>query len=286
MRRRAGCARGLHSCAPEAPRARGRAPERARASAGGVSRKRCVECDSCLLLPPSAPTFASSYRAAECATFVDTLFTAVRTKSYLPYSDTAPSTSASLAYASSSSSADAGIPIPLDGLVGSQSTSPDRGRKRGHDQDDYDSHGPSKGARLNQDGQFSRYGGRGDNRTSWAGRGDRGARMDMNGARADFMDGGLTGMGMGMNGGGGGMGMNGRGGQNYRPPEQRRGICRDYHSALLYASPLSCCSRPDLPMQIMATVPAARSASTATARMRSSRRNCSPWAEAGCHSCP
>ena len=48
--------------------------------------------------------------------------------------------------------------------------------------------------------------------------------MDVNG-RPDYMDGGMAGMdmGMGMNG------MNGRG-QNYRPPE-RRGICRDYHSA-------------------------------------------------------
>ena len=91
------------------------------------------------------------------------------------------------------------------------------------EQDDNDTHVPSKGARLNQDGQFSRYGGRGDGRSSWGGRGDRnGARMDMNGARADFMDGGMDSVNMGMNG---------RGGQNYRPPEQRRGICRDYHSA-------------------------------------------------------
>ncbi|KAI0724356.1 hypothetical protein C8T65DRAFT_563486 [Cerioporus squamosus] len=164
----------------------------------------------------------------ECSPFVDTLFTALRTKSYLPYSDT-PSSSTSPAYASSSTSPDAGIPIPLDGLVNPHSTSPDRGRKRGHDQDDYDSHGPPKGARLNQDGQFSRFGGRGDNRTSWGGRGDRGARMDMNGARADYMDGGMA--GMGMNGGGAGMNGRGLGGQNYRPPEQRRGICRDYHNS-------------------------------------------------------
>ncbi|TFK87937.1 hypothetical protein K466DRAFT_547919 [Polyporus arcularius HHB13444] len=159
----------------------------------------------------------------ECSPFIDTLFTALRTKSYMPYSDI-PSSSTSPPYASSSTSADAGIPIPLDGLMNPQSTSPDRGRKRGHEQDGYDSHGPPKGARINQDGQFSRYGGRGDNHTSWGGRGDRGARMDMNGARADYMDGGMV--GMGMNGG-----MNGRGGQSYRPPEQRRGICRDYHNS-------------------------------------------------------
>ena len=41
--------------------------------------------------------------------------------------------------------------------------------------------------------------------------------------RADYMDGGMAGMD-------GGMGANGRNGHNYRPPDQRRGICRDYHS--------------------------------------------------------
>lgn len=65
--------------------------------------------------------------------------------------------------------------------------------------------------------------------------------MDMNGARADSMDGGMGGMPMGMNGGA--MGMNGRGGQNYRPPDQRRGICRDYHSAS--SSRLARCMRSD-----------------------------------------
>ncbi|KAI0336015.1 hypothetical protein GY45DRAFT_572451 [Cubamyces sp. BRFM 1775] len=152
----------------------------------------------------------------ECASFVDTLFIALRSKSYLPYSAT-PSTN----YPSSSTSADVGIPIPLDGLLNPSPPTPERGRKRGIDQDDYDAHGPSKGPRLNNDSQFSRYG-RND-RSSWGGRGDRGGRMDVNG-RPDYMDGGMAGMdmGMGMNG------MNGRG-QNYRPPE-RRGICRDYHN--------------------------------------------------------
>ncbi|KAI0639206.1 hypothetical protein C8Q77DRAFT_46053 [Trametes polyzona] len=158
----------------------------------------------------------------ECPTFVDTLFTALRTKSYLPYSAT-PSTST---YPSSSTttSADVGIPIPLDGLLNPTPVSPERGRKRGIDSDDYDAHGPSKGPRLHGDSQFSRHG-RND-RSSWGGwgdRGDRSGRMDVNG-RPDHMDGGMAGMdmGMGMNG------MNGRG-QNYRPPE-RRGICRDYHN--------------------------------------------------------
>ncbi|KAH9853210.1 hypothetical protein C2E23DRAFT_778151 [Lenzites betulinus] len=158
----------------------------------------------------------------ECSTFVDTLFTALRTKSYLPYSAT-PAASSST-YPSSSTSADVGIPIPLDGLLNPTPVSPERTRKRGIDSDDYDAHGPSKGSRLNNDGQFSRYG-RND-RSSWGGRGDRadrGGRMNVTG-RPDFMDGGMAGMdmGMGMNG------MDGRG-QNYRPPE-RRGICRDYHN--------------------------------------------------------
>ncbi|CDO72420.1 hypothetical protein BN946_scf184977.g119 [Trametes cinnabarina] len=123
----------------------------------------------------------------ESASFVDTLFTVLRTKSYLPYAAT-PSTS----YPSSSTNADVGIPIPLDGLLNPPS-SPERGRKRGMDED-YEAHGPSKGPRLNNDGQFSRYG-RND-RSSWGGRGDRpdrGGRMDVNG-RPDYMDGGMVGM--------------------------------------------------------------------------------------------
>ena len=179
----------------------------------------------------------------EGSSFGDTLFTALRTKSYLPYSATPSSPS----FASSSTAAgDGGIPIPLDALLTATSNSnptsspSERGRKRGID-DDHDQHGPSKGARLNHDGQFSRYSSRGysDDRSPWGGRGDRGGRMAMNGGRADYMDGGMQAveMNMGMNGGGGmgmngrgGMGMNGRGGQGYRPPEMRRGICRDYHS--------------------------------------------------------
>ncbi|TBU35050.1 hypothetical protein BD311DRAFT_681408 [Dichomitus squalens] len=157
----------------------------------------------------------------ECPPFVDTLFTALRTKSYLPYSATASSSSTGFA-SSSAAAGDSGIPIPVDALLSLNSSSPERSRKRGID-DDYDQHGPSKGARLSHDGQFSRYGGRGrgDDRSSWGGRGDRGARMELNGGRADYMDGGMQGMQMNANG---------RGGQGYRPPEQRRGICRDYHN--------------------------------------------------------
>ena len=164
----------------------------------------------------------------EGPSFVNTLFTALRSKSYIPYS-AAPSSSSN--YASASTSADGGIPIPLDGLLNTSPQASERGRKRGAENDDYDAHGPSKGPRLNQEGQFSRYG-RGDGRSSWGGRGERGGRMNMPG-RADFMDGGMAGMDMGMGANGAmGMGMNGRNGQNYRPPDQRRGICRDYHSEL------------------------------------------------------
>ncbi|EMD41690.1 hypothetical protein CERSUDRAFT_110267 [Gelatoporia subvermispora B] len=144
--------------------------------------------------------------------FLDTLFTALRTKSYLPYSAAdAP------AYPSSSTPpVDPGIPIPLDLLTPASPPSPERGRKRGLE-DDADSRPPAKGPRLQGDGQVSRFG-RSD-RGSWN---SRGGRMAING-RGDYMDGAID-ESMAMNGA---MGMNGRGA--YRPPE-RRGICRDYHN--------------------------------------------------------
>ncbi|KAL6304235.1 hypothetical protein BKA93DRAFT_301444 [Sparassis latifolia] len=151
--------------------------------------------------------------------FIDTLFTALRTKSYLPYSAASPSSGY---LPSSTPSVDTGIPIPLDALLSpSIPTSPDRGRKRSIDHDDHEMRPPTKGPRLNGDGQFSRYG-RNDSRSSWGGRGERGGRMAMNG-RSDYVEGSMNG---GMDGG---MGhINGRGPQ-YRPPD-RRGICRDYHN--------------------------------------------------------
>ncbi|OCH96612.1 hypothetical protein OBBRIDRAFT_815871 [Obba rivulosa] len=152
----------------------------------------------------------------EGARFLDTLFTSLRTKSYLPYSTTDPA----LAYSSSSAaSIDTGIPIPLDLLTPASPLSPERGRKRGLEHDDAESRPPAKGPRLQGDSQFSRSA-RND-RGSWSG---RGGRMVIHG-RGDYMDGAVDeSMGMGMNGV---MGMNGRG--VYRPPE-RRGICRDYHN--------------------------------------------------------
>lgn len=94
----------------------------------------------------------------------------------------------------------------------------ERGRKRSLEYDDRD-YRPNKGPRTSEEGPYSRYG-----RGGGAFRGERGGGRMMMSGRADYMDGGMNGaMEMGM----AGM-MNGR--SAYRPPE-RRGICRDYHSA-------------------------------------------------------
>ncbi len=163
--------------------------------------------------------FTSIRPFTEVASFIDTLFTALRTKSYLPYS--APSPPSGSMASSSSHNIDIGIPIPLDALLTPTSPgSQERGRKRSLEQDERDLR-PTKGARLGNDGH-SRYGR--PERGSWAPREGRGGRMMISG-RADYMDGGMDGaMEMGI---GGGM-MNGRGA--YRPPDRGRGICRDYHS--------------------------------------------------------
>ncbi|KAH8100565.1 hypothetical protein BXZ70DRAFT_1022606 [Cristinia sonorae] len=147
----------------------------------------------------------------ECSGFINTLFNVLRTKSYLPYTPPSPTTHAAT---SSSSIADGGIPIPLDALLTSSGPSSGHVRKRSFD-DDHDLR-PSKGPRLNADGQFSRYD-RQDGRGQWQQRGERTSRMNIQG-QADFMDGGMNGA---MDG------MNGRG--PYRQQE-RRGICRDYHN--------------------------------------------------------
>ncbi|KAK0473194.1 hypothetical protein IW261DRAFT_1585815 [Armillaria novae-zelandiae] len=152
----------------------------------------------------------------ECQQFLDTLFTVLRTKSYLPYSAT-PSTP------SSDKTLDTGIPIPLDGLVSPSIPSPpDRIRKRTLE-DDRDGR-PTKGPRLSDDGQFSRYGnsrGSMDSRSTggWNSRADKPA----NGYRDSSQPRG-TGMGHGMGQ------MNGRRPQAYQPPDMKRGICRDYHN--------------------------------------------------------
>ncbi|TFK19891.1 hypothetical protein FA15DRAFT_154339 [Coprinopsis marcescibilis] len=145
---------------------------------------------------------------SECAPFINTLFTVLRTKSYLPYSTNPPSPRPT-------NSQDEGIAIPLDEIMGaSAGPSDNRSRKRNMADDLVDGR-PIKGARLNVDGDFSRYGN--GNGGGWGGR----PQMDGAGHMAAY------GMGMGMNTGvlNGGRRPNG-----YQPPGQKRGICRDYHN--------------------------------------------------------
>ncbi|KAG7450293.1 uncharacterized protein BT62DRAFT_991286 [Guyanagaster necrorhizus] len=154
----------------------------------------------------------------ECQPFLDTLFTVLRTKSYLPYSaiPSAPSFPDKML--------DTGIPIPLDGLVSpSIPSSPDRIRKRSLD-DDKDGR-PAKGPRLNDDGQFSRYGssrGGMDSRSAggWNSRVDKSANGYREGSSQPR--GASMGHAVGQ--------MNGRRPQAYQPPDMKRGICRDYHN--------------------------------------------------------
>jgi RNA-binding protein 26 len=159
---------------------------------------------------------------SECSTFIDTLFKVLRTKTYLPYNtDSTPKQPRAM---------DTGIPIPLDALLSpSGNASPERGQKRSMDHDDRDGR-PAKGPRLSMDGgqgQFSRYP-NGRDGGQWAGHGG------MNGH-----GGGMSMGGMGMNGGmNGNMGqMNGRRPQGYQPPDQKRGLCRDYHSESQFYRP-------------------------------------------------
>jgi RNA-binding protein 26 len=170
---------------------------------------------------PSLSSFLIYLRTTECATFIDTLFTVLRTKSYLPYSAPSPPS-----FAPKNLETDTGIPIPLDGLL-SPSTGPlgDGARKRSIETEERDGP-PAKGPRLSTEGQFSRYGnhqnGRGEHRSTggWGTNG-YGESMEMHGAEPGV-------------GGGRGMGMNGRRQSTYQPPEQSRGICRDYYSAFVF----------------------------------------------------
>lgn len=68
---------------------------------------------------------------------MDTLFAALRSKSYLPYESVKLENSE-------------GIPIPLDGLVS------DRGRKRVLEADEHE-RPPPKGPKLSSDGSLSRF---------------------------------------------------------------------------------------------------------------------------------
>ncbi|KAF8649884.1 hypothetical protein AX16_005646 [Volvariella volvacea WC 439] len=147
----------------------------------------------------------------ECPAFLETLFTVLRTKSYLPYAASPPPSF-------NSKPLDPGIPIPLDGLI--TPSSPDRGVKRGLEGDEREGRAPAKGPRLNSDGHFSRYPSHGRSSGGWNQR---------NGPN-DYQDGGDS---MNVFGGMGvipvGVPNQQRGG-SYQPPDQKRGICRDYHN--------------------------------------------------------
>ncbi|KAF9560207.1 hypothetical protein CPC08DRAFT_818389 [Agrocybe pediades] len=153
----------------------------------------------------------------ECPAFIDTLFTAIRTKSYLPY-NAAPASPKTL---------DNGIPIPLEILT--PNPVPDRSRKRNSIDDERDGRPPAKTQRLNNDGSFSRYG-------NGSGEGRGGPQQSGGWTRPQgdrFRDGGMGMGGYPMMGGMpmNGMGMmNGRRPQGYQPPDQKRGVCRDYHN--------------------------------------------------------
>jgi len=160
-----------------------------------------------------------SIRHTEGPSFIDTLFTVLRTKTYLPY--TASDTTSSFSLPSHSQSADTGIPIPLDALLSNHSPT-ERGQKRSLEHDERDGRPPTKGARLSAEGQFSRYPNGRDSRSTgaWSGSQNRagGQGMMINGT-----------VGSGMNGNN--QNANTRRPQNYQPPDQRKGVCRDYHSA-------------------------------------------------------
>jgi RNA-binding protein 26 len=165
--------------------------------------------------------------AVECPSFIDTLFTVLRTKSYLPYSAHSPPSSSF-----APKPIDTGIPIPLDGLLSPPVPSPhEQGRKRSIDHDERDGR-PTKGPRLSTEGQFPRFAngqnGRPDNHRptgTWGGRVER----PSSGGYREGVD--MFGGAMGMAGMNGSVQMTGRRPQVYLPPDQKRGICRDYHSA-------------------------------------------------------
>ena len=128
--------------------------------------------------------------------FIDTLFTVLRTKSYIPYASAlAPSTSQISAAAGGD---DAGIPIPLDAIMSPPiPTGPSALRKRALE-DGGDGNAPAKGPRL---GNFPN------------GRHDR---RDYN-----PMENGMGHVNPSRN-------VAGRP-KIHIPPEQLNGICRDYH---------------------------------------------------------
>lgn len=142
--------------------------------------------------------------------FIDTLFTVLRTKNYMPYVAAEDSPPLQITPLDNPD----GIPIPLDGLLTS-SPDPQSSRKRSNPENGGDER-PHKGPRLNDAG-FSRYG-EDESRPAgnWVGtHGYAGPRV---GGMNPF-----------------GLPLNGRQSQGYQPPDQKRGICRDYHSSLSFS---------------------------------------------------
>lgn len=106
-------------------------------------------------------------------------------------------------------------------MPGVSGPSSERTRKRSPSSEERDGR-PKKGPRFGQDGDFAGYA-NGGQQGPWVGPqqpfgGMEGFPMQMN----------PMAMGMAMNGMGS---MGGRRPQGYQPPGQRRGVCRDYHSA-------------------------------------------------------
>lgn len=133
--------------------------------------------------------------------FIDTLMLALRSKSYLPYSETSPEDS----QVASTSTEDNGIPIPLNALVASGSPSaPMRGHKRGYDDLEGYEMPMANRPRLGRDGQFRRGNGMG--------------------VGGNFGPGGWNGQVQGGPMAGGPM--NG----TMQPQNLKRGVCRDYFS--------------------------------------------------------
>lgn len=142
----------------------------------------------------------STFSPTGATAFVDTLFAALRSKSYVPYSST-PATYDH----TSAKPQDIGIPIPLDLFTSPLSTSPEGNRKRSHEDDDRDARGPPKGPRLGNDAYFNRnaYANGSNQSDNWQ-------RTPMDGPRGDFNTNGV------------GPRQNGR-------VMLPRGVCRDYH---------------------------------------------------------
>ena len=120
----------------------------------------------------------------------------------------------------------------------------DRSLKRTLDEDEREGRPSAKALRLSTDGQFSRYSTnddtRGEHRPTggWSTRTEgpvvNGYRHDMEAYGADVgIIGGTT---MPMPNTNGLKSLNGRRQQVYQPPDQKRGICRDYHSMFMLIS--------------------------------------------------